>query len=84
MSGQHAIRGFVYQTIASVLHSLVDTDWEYLTIEPSTPEEKVDMLWQDGTGFRKGQQVKSSINNFTKADIKQWLEGDGNRCDRCR
>ncbi|WP_431213830.1 hypothetical protein ACQ86N_02720 [Puia sp. P3] len=63
----------MYQTIASVLHSLVDSHWEYLTIEPVTNNDKVDMLWEDGAGARKCQQVKSSINNFAKADILHWL-----------
>jgi hypothetical protein len=74
MSGQHAIRGFVYQTIASALHSLIDSDWEYLTIEPNTQSDKVDMLWEDKAGKKKCQQVKSSINNFNKAGILYWLE----------
>jgi len=74
MSGQDAIRGFVYQTIASALHFLVDADWEYLTVEPNTAYEKVDMLLEDDAGSKKCQQVKSSINNFEKADILPWLE----------
>jgi hypothetical protein len=74
MSGHDAIRGFVYQTIASVVHALVDSSWEYLTIEPATENEKIDMLWEDGAGLKKCQQVKSSINNFTKPEMLRWLE----------
>jgi hypothetical protein len=72
--GQYAIKGFVYQTIATVLHALVESPWELLTVEPPTDNEKVDMLWEDGTGRRKCQQVKSSIINFGKADLLRWLE----------
>lgn len=71
--GQYAIKGFVYQTIAGVLHALLESPWEYVTVEPITGKEKVDVLWEDGTGSKKCQQIKTSINNFGRADVIRWL-----------
>lgn len=74
MSGQTAIRGFTYQTISSVIQSLSRSDWEYVTVEPDTALDKVDIKWENDSGEIFCQQVKSSINNFLKAEIVTWLE----------
>ncbi|HEY4288715.1 MAG TPA: hypothetical protein VGN00_16535 [Puia sp.] len=73
MSGHDAIRGFMFQTITSVLSSLSDSDWTYMTVEPNTPNDKVDILWEYADNSRKCQQVKSSVHNFSKPDILRWL-----------
>jgi hypothetical protein len=74
MSGQSAIRGFTYQTIASVIQSLSRSDWEKVMVEPNTTLDKVDIQWESETGEIYCQQVKSSVNNFSKTDIISWLE----------
>jgi hypothetical protein len=74
MSGQTAIRGFTYQTIVSVIKSLTNNDWTYVQVEPNTENDKVDILWEYKDQKMLCQQVKSSIHNFSKSDITQWLE----------
>jgi hypothetical protein len=74
MSGQAAIRGFTYQTIISVIHSLTDDDWEFVQVEPDTSNDKVDILWETADDQTRCQQVKSSIRNFSKTDVIAWLE----------
>lgn len=74
MSGRTAIRGFTYQTISSVIQSLSRNDWDFVNVEPDTTNDKVDILWERNDGKKFCQQVKSSINNFTKADIIKWVE----------
>lgn len=73
MGGRESIRGYVYQTIISVIQSLTDSTWQFLQIEPDTENNKVDIIWENGNG-KKCQQIKSSINNFQKSDIIRWLE----------
>ncbi|HEY9706074.1 MAG TPA: hypothetical protein V6C58_26800, partial [Allocoleopsis sp.] len=74
MSGQSAIRGFTYQTIVSVVKSLTDANWEFVNVEPDSVNDKVDIIWERKNGEINCQQVKSSINNFTKNEIINWLE----------
>jgi hypothetical protein len=73
MGGRAGIRGYTYQTIISVVQALRNGDWETVQIEPDTPDEKVDLIFESG-GQQRCQQVKSSINNFLKHDIIRWLE----------
>jgi hypothetical protein len=73
MGGRTGIRGYTYQTIISVIQSLQSTLWDTVQIEPDTPNEKVDLVFETD-GQQRCQQVKSSINNFSKPDIIRWLE----------
>jgi len=74
MSGRDSLRGYVFQTIISVMKALSDDSWEYVSIEPSTPEDKVDIIWTNISGYVHCEQVKSSIKNFGKPDIIRWIE----------
>ena len=70
--GPVAIRGYLVQTFAALLDALdADTDWLTVTLEPNHVSEKIDILWQY-PGRTKAVQVKSSINPFEDADVKQW------------
>ncbi|SEB48767.1 hypothetical protein SAMN04489761_0999 [Tenacibaculum sp. MAR_2009_124] len=72
MSGQDGIRGYLFQSIIAMLSSL-DKEWEEITIEPNTTLDKTDIIWIDNKGNKIVSQVKSSINNFTKPQILDWL-----------
>jgi hypothetical protein len=72
MSGQDGIRGYVFQSVYAVLESL-QTEWEYICIEPNTNNDKIDIIWTDKTLGEKVCQVKSSINDFSKTEILTWL-----------
>ena len=74
MSGRDGIRGYTYQTIVSVMEALTNPDWEYVTIEPFTENEKVDIIWENKNGETTVQQVKSSENDFSRNTIIQILE----------
>ena len=73
MGGQEAIRGFTYQTIISVIHSLAKKDWDFVTVEPHMEDDKVDILWETKDYQKNCQQVKSSVNNFNKSSIENWI-----------
>ncbi|ESU31296.1 hypothetical protein G3A_17460 [Bacillus sp. 17376] len=74
MGGREGSRGYLYQAVVSVLQSLQDKDWKSVQVEPDSANDKVDILWEFNSGNEKVAQVKSSINNFSKADIIKWLE----------
>ncbi len=74
MSGKDGIRGYIYQTIISVIKALTIPDWEFVKIEPQTKNDKVDILWENQLGEKTVQQVKSSENNFPKPAIIRMLE----------
>jgi|GEM_PF-3541538 len=74
MSGQSAVRGFTYQTIISVIRTLVSDNWAFVKIEPQTELDKVDIIWEDKNGIITCEQIKSSTNNFSVANIVTWLE----------
>ena len=71
--GPVAIRGYLVQTLVALLEALdADKDWISVTLEPPDHvSEKIDILWQY-PGKIKAVQVKSSINPFEDADVKQW------------
>ncbi|WP_143197602.1 hypothetical protein [Chitinophaga niabensis] len=56
------------------MKALSNQGWEYVSIEPSTPEDKVDIIWAGIDENLVCQQVKSSYKNFSKPDIVRWLE----------
>ncbi|WP_456363480.1 hypothetical protein [Priestia aryabhattai] len=74
MGGQEGSRGYLYQAIAAVLNSLREKDWKYVQVEPNSQNDKIDILWEYENGLKKATQVKSSINNISKANIINWLE----------
>ncbi|WP_456363477.1 hypothetical protein [Priestia aryabhattai] len=74
MGGREGSRGYLYQAIASVLNSLYENDWEYVQLEPDSQNDKIDVMWEYKDGRKKVTQIKSSYNNLSQADIKNWLE----------
>lgn len=74
MGGKEGARGYLYQTIAAVLSSLLNDTWEYVQVEPDTHTDKVDIIWKYKDGNIKVVQVKSSQNNFQRSHIEKWLD----------
>ncbi|WHX48552.1 hypothetical protein QNH46_21185 [Paenibacillus woosongensis] len=74
MGGKEGARGYLYQSVVSVLNSLVARDWLFVQIEPDTTNDKVDISWFYENDEQEVTQVKSSINNFTKPNIIHWFE----------
>lgn len=72
MGGPEAIKGFIFQTIYAVLDSLRN-DWKTICIEPEIGNEKIDIIWSFYDGSENVCQVKSSINNFEKSNILDWI-----------
>ena len=78
MSGQSGIRGYLIQTIITILNSLVDEEWIYIVVEPDIGNDKVDVLWQYAAK-QKVSQIKSSQNQITLGMAKGWcMELEGN------
>lgn len=74
MGGREALRGFLYQGFASVLEALSDEiNWDKIYVEFPTSNDKVDIALEQQGKVIKCIQVKSSINIFTKLQIKKWL-----------
>lgn len=74
MSGSAGIRGYLLQTLISVLDSLVtDNEWDSLTLEPDLGSDKVDISWfYAAKGETKVTQVKSSQNQINVPQARQW------------
>lgn len=72
MSGSTGIRGYYYQVLAGLLDSVENDLWESIRIEPSTKEDKVDIEWVFNDSIRV-VQVKSSINNFERGSVINWV-----------
>ncbi len=74
MGGKEASRGFLYQGFASVLEALTENiNWDKIYIEFPTSNDKVDIALERHNQIIKSIQVKSSINTFSKAEIKTWI-----------
>ena len=73
--GEVANRGFIFQAIVALIECLdANNKWDKIKNEPKTNEDKVDiMLYKDGR-ILSAIQVKSSINAFERADVKEWLK----------
>ncbi|MFA6072257.1 MAG: hypothetical protein WC810_27155, partial [Janthinobacterium sp.] len=71
---QDGNRGYLLQAIIAGLNSLKDSSWETVSIEPDEQQEKVDIKWVGNDGAITVCQVKSTINNFDKADILAMLD----------
>ena len=75
MGGKEASRGFLYQGIISVLRALTDEhDWDKIYVEFPTSNDKVDIALEQQNQIIKCIQVKSTINIFSKSNIKTWIE----------
>lgn len=73
MSGQDAIKGFVYQTIIAILDSLQD-DWKTILIEPKG-QERIDIIWTNEDDTEIAYQIKHSKNDFDKSKILDCISG---------
>ncbi len=74
MGGKEASRGFLYQGFASVLEALRDKgNWDKIYVEFPTSNDKVDIALVQQSQIFKSIQVKSTINTFSKSDIKTWI-----------
>ncbi|EOB4122050.1 RNA helicase domain-containing protein [Vibrio alginolyticus] len=71
MSGQDGNRGYLVQSIIGLLESLKETGWSKVTIEADHISDKVDVAWH-GKDRVKVSQVKSSINQISKANALKW------------
>lgn len=75
MSGNDGMRGYLIQTIISLLEGLMDNNnWSTMTIEPLTESQKVDVVWVYPNGNKKIAQIKSSINDFTFGTVEKWAK----------
>jgi len=73
MGGREALRGFAVQTLVCLLDTLTSNNtWVYVTLEPDSANDKVDILWVYADGLTCVQQVKSSKNQITKANVEAW------------
>ena len=73
--GKVANRGFIFQAIVALIECLdPKNEWDQIKNEPNTNENKVDIkLFKDGRTM-SAIQVKSSINEFRRADAMEWLK----------
>ncbi|WP_454804236.1 hypothetical protein [Mucilaginibacter phyllosphaerae] len=69
MGGQDGNRGYLLQAIVAVLQALTKKEWVDIAIEPDENNQKVDIQCWNEKGKETVTQVKSSINNFDKAEI---------------
>lgn len=74
MGGQDGSRGYLYQSIISVLSACTTNGWSHISVEPKTENDKVDISFFEEERIIKVIQVKSSINSFSKAMIKGWMK----------
>ncbi|HEX7756289.1 MAG TPA: hypothetical protein VF421_13140 [Niabella sp.] len=72
MGGASAIRGFLLQSIVSILDALDnDVKWTEIGLESDELSEKVDIVYKFPAGD-KIMQVKSSQNQITLPLVTQW------------
>ncbi|MHB1350328.1 MAG: CBS domain-containing protein [Desulfobulbaceae bacterium] len=71
MSGQDGNRGYLIQSVIALLESLNHSDWHALTLEPTHASDKIDISWH-GASATRACQVKSSINQINRPDVKKW------------
>lgn len=74
MGGKEATRGFLCQTLISLLEALCSDNWDKISAEYASNDDKIDIALECGGNVFKSIQVKSSINLFTPADIRKWLD----------
>lgn len=84
MGGQEGSRGYLYQSVISIIDACDKLDWEYISVEETTPEDKVDIAFLDKSEkVLSAIQVKSSVNQFTVGDMQSWIKAmvDDISCD---
>lgn len=74
MGGREGGRGYLYQSIATLLGSLKDEEWKYVEVEVESDNDKIDIQWEYDDGKIKVVQVKSSQNNIPKSSMIRWLK----------
>ncbi len=74
MGGREGARGYLLQAIVATLHSLTLDNWDNVTLEPQSNNDKVDIQWSTADGKIIVCQVKSSEGNFTKPTILSILK----------
>ncbi|MGC3792244.1 hypothetical protein [Priestia aryabhattai] len=74
MGGREGGRGYLYQSIATLIGSLSDKEWKYVQVEVESEHDKIDIQWEYEENKKKVVQVKSSQNNISKSSIIHWLE----------
>lgn len=47
MGGQQCSRGYLYQGIVSIFNACTETSWDQISVEYTTPHDKVDiaLIW---------------------------------------
>ncbi|QSI05760.1 hypothetical protein [Treponema pedis] len=84
MNGSYAIKGYLVQSLVSLLDSF-KLDWETVSVEPNDESEKVDIRWTYKNNKKKFVQVKSSKNVFPFSSAEHWanelVEKSGNDVD---
>jgi len=75
MSGNSSIRGYLLQTVVSLLNALQDNQtWDFVALEPNNESEKVDIAWYYPDDNIKASQVKSSQNQINLPNVKEWAK----------
>lgn len=75
MGGQQGSRGYLYQGIVSIFNACTETSWDQISVEYTTPHDKVDIALISNNGdILKAIQVKSSVNLFTKDNVLMPLK----------
>lgn len=74
MSGRDGFRGYIFQTMVSIINCLENPNWTRIKVEPETAQDKVDIVLYSDEKILSCIQVKSSINPFQKSDIEKWLQ----------
>ncbi|MED4253347.1 hypothetical protein P4689_12135 [Priestia megaterium] len=74
MGGREGGRGYLYQSIATLLGSLNNDEWKYVEVEVESDNDKIDIQWEYNDGKKTVVQVKSSQNNIPKGSMIKWLK----------
>ncbi|MBT3318168.1 MAG: hypothetical protein HN948_06725 [Clostridia bacterium] len=67
-------RGYLCQGVVSIFSSILENDWDGISVKYAAERDKVDiaLIYSDGT-LNKAVQVRSSINVFSKDDVLSWI-----------
>jgi hypothetical protein len=81
MSGSSGIRGYLLQTIVTLLDTLTNESvWDSMAVEPNNESEKVDISWYMSGDLVKVTQVKSSQNQINIPNVREWASELENSC----
>lgn len=75
MGGKETSRGILYQSMVAVLEAFDSDDWNQISVEFITSEDKVDiaLISQKENHLKQAIQVKSSVDSFEKTPVIRWL-----------